>query len=112
MADIIPNTIPGLWNAEISKGADWPATTILWNRDGGVVIPTSAALTFYVDGTLAVTLNASINGGTGVMTIAGLTAAQTAAINWSYGNLLFRTSESGVITDLLSGNVTVVNRAN
>lgn len=109
MADLVPNTVPGQWNASINKGATWPATTVVFIRDGTPVIPVSAALYFYVDGVLAITIAASIDGA-GVMTIAGLTAVQTAAINWDYGNLLFRTAETGnVITDLLVGNVTAIN---
>ncbi len=110
-SSLVPDTTPGLWNISIEKGATWPSTTIMMTRDGVDVIPVSAALYFHTpDGTLVTTIAASITGG-GLMTIAGLTAVQTAAINWDYANVLFRVTESGsVVTDLLAGNATVVNR--
>lgn len=108
---VIPDNVPGTWNILILRGSTWPATTIMMTRDGVDVVPVSAALYFHTpDGTLALTINASIAGG-GLMTIAGLTAVQTAAINWDYANILFRVTESGsVVTDLLAGNATVTNR--
>ena len=111
MSSLVPDIVPGVWNAEINAGATWPSTTISFTRDGVAVIPVSAALTVHdPDGTLVLTIAATIDGG-GVMTIAGLTAVQTAALTFDYGNMLFRTVESGsVVTDLLAGNMTVVHR--
>lgn len=107
----VPDNVPGQWNILLLRGATWPVTTIMMTRDGVDVIPVSAALYFHTpDGALALTINASISGG-GLMTIAGLTATQTAAINWDYANTVFRVTESGsVVTDLLAGNATVTNR--
>lgn len=111
MSSVVPNTVPGAWSQLVLKGATWPAITIEMSRDGVVVIPVSASFTVRdPDGTLVLTIAATIDGG-GVMTIPGLTAAQTAALTFSYGNSLFRVTESGsVVTDLLAGNMTVVNR--
>ena len=111
MSEPVPNTQPGVWNQLVLSGATWPATTISFTRDGVTVIPVSAAFTVHdPDGTLVLTITASISGG-GLITIAGLTAVQTAALTFSYGNSLLRVTESGsVVTDLLAGNMTVVNR--
>lgn len=81
-------------------------------RDGVDVIPVSASLLFHdPDGTLVLTIAASVAAG-GLMTIAGLTAAQTAALTWNYANISFITVESGTVTTvLLAGNATVVNRS-
>lgn len=108
---LVPDTTPGVWDILILRGSTWPSTTIMMTRDGVDVIPVSAALYFHTpDGALALTINASV-AIDGLMTIAGLTAVQTAAINWNYSNVLFRVTESGsVVTDLLAGNATVVNR--
>ena len=107
----VPNTVPGEWNIIIQKGATWPGTTITMSRDGVQVIPVSAALTIHApDGTLLVTLAATIDGA-GEMTVPKISAVTTAAYTWTYGNLLFRTTESAsVVTDLLAGNATVVSR--
>ena len=79
-------------------------------RDGVTVIPDSATFTVHApDGTLLLTQSVSIDGG-GVMTVATLTATETGAIDWQYGNLLLKVTEDGppeVVTDLLAGNVTV-----
>ena len=109
----VPNIEPGNWSAVVNSGATWPATTISFTRDGVAVIPVSAALTVHdPSGNLVLTIAATIDGG-GVMTIAGLTADETATLTFDYGNMLFRTVESGsVVTDLLAGNMTVINRGN
>ncbi len=111
MSSLIPDTTPGLWNIQILMGATWPSTTIMMTRDGVDVIPVSASLLFHdPDGTLVLTIAASVAGG-GLMTIAGLTAVQSAALTWDYANIVLRVTESGsVVTDLLAGNATVVNR--
>lgn len=108
----VPDQTPGQWNILIQKGATWPGTTISMNRDGVAVIPVSAQLTIHApDGTLLVTLNATIDGA-GLMTVPAISAVTTAAYTWDYGNLLFRVTETGsVVTDLLSGNATCVNRS-
>lgn len=110
---LIPDTTPGLWNIQILRGATWPGTTISMSRDGVAVIPVSAVLTITdTDGTVQVTLSASINGGTGEMTVPAISAATTATYTWGYGNVLFKVTESGsVVTDLLAGNATCVDRA-
>ena len=109
---VIPDTTPGQWNQQIIAGATWPATTITMIRDGVTIIPSSASLYFHTpDGTLVLTIAASIDGGTGLMTIAGLSAVQTAALTWVYANSVLRVTESGgTVTDLLAGNATVLNR--
>ncbi len=109
----VPNTQPGQWDQLVLAGSTWPATTITMIRDGATIIPVSASFTVHdPDGTLVLTIAASISGG-GVMTIAGLSAAQTAALTFSYGNSLLRVTETGpIVTDLLAGNMTVVNRGN
>ncbi len=109
MSSLVPNTVPGTWNALILKSATWPPTTISFTRDGATIIPVAAALTFWTpEGTLIQTINATIDGG-GIMTIAGLTDTETALLTFSYGNLVFTTQESnGTITNLLAGNVTVL----
>lgn len=102
---------PGAWNIRINKGATWGPQEISYTRDAVPVIPTAAALTFYSPaGVLLETLNATIDGA-GLMTVPALSAAQTAALTWNYGNLLLKVSEGAVVVDLLAGNVTVVNRA-
>lgn len=106
---IAPDVTPGAWSTQFNKGATWPATTISMVRDGVPVIPTSAALTIHSpDGTLLLTVNATIDGA-GVMTVGPVTAAATAAFTWEYGNLVFIVSESGVLTNLLAGVATVRN---
>ncbi len=107
---LIPNTTPGNWDQQILVGTTWPSTTIMMTRNGVDVIPVSASLLFHTtDGTLVLTIAATIAGG-GLMTIPGLTAVQTAALTWTYANTVFRVTESGpVVTDLLSGNATVIN---
>lgn len=112
MSTFTPDTSPALWNMLILKGATWPGTTISMSRDGVQVIPVSAALTIHApNGTLLVTLNASVDGG-GVMTVPAISAATTSAYLWTYGNLLFRVTETGsVVTDLLAGNATVSSRS-
>lgn len=109
MSNLVPDTNAGSWNQLIIKGATWPATTIAMYRDGVAVIPTAASLYFYSpDGILLLTIVASVSGG-GVMTIAGLTATETAALDWDYANSVFSVTETAVITDLLAGNATVRN---
>lgn len=109
MSALVPDTTPGAWDIIFNAGTDWPATTISFTRNGVTIIPTAAALNIYSsDGTLLLTVNASISGG-GVMTVGPVLAATTAAFTWQYGNLVFVTSESGVLTDLLAGNATVRN---
>lgn len=111
MSSLIPETTPGQWNQQILAGATWPSTTIMMTRDGVDVIPVSASLLFHdPDGTLVLTIAATI-GGSGLMTIPGLSAAATAALTFTYANTVLRITESGsVVTDLLAGNATVVNR--
>ena len=106
----IPPLTPANWSTVFYLGATWPAVTVEMLRDGVTVIPVSASLTVHdPDGTLQLTVAASISGG-GVMTVGPVTAAATAAFTWQYGNLLFRVTESGsVVTDLLAGTATVVN---
>lgn len=84
----------------------------MMTRDGVDVIPVSAALTITApDGTLLVTVNATINGA-GLMTVPVISAATTAAYDWTYGNVLYRVTESGsVVTDLLAGNATCTDRS-
>ena len=104
---------PGNWSVVINSGAQWGPTDVSYTRNGVTVIPTAAVFTIHSPaGALLETLNATIDAG-GVMTIPALTAAQTAALSWSYGNLLLKTTETGPtnVVDLLAGNVTVVNRA-
>jgi hypothetical protein len=81
-------------------------------RDGATIIPTSATAKIYspVDRSVLLTLSVSINGGTGLMTVASLSDTTTAALTWEFGNVLLRTTESGGrVTDLLAGQVTVLN---
>lgn len=96
----------------MQRGATWPGTTISMSRDGVAVIPVSAALTITEpDGAVAVTQAATIGGG-GLMTVPAISAATTAAYDWTYGAVLFRVVESGsVVTDLLAGNATLVDRS-
>lgn len=102
---------PGSWNTRINKGATWGPQDVSYTRNGIAVIPTAAVLTFYSpSGTLLETLTGSISGG-GLITIPSLSSAQTAALTWTYGNLLLKVSEGAVLIDLLAGNVTVVNRS-
>ncbi len=112
MSSLIPDTTPGNWSIQILKGATWPSTTIMMTRDGVDVIPVSAVLTITdPDGTVVVTSSASISGG-GLMTVGPISAATTAAYTWTYGSVLFRVTESGsVVTDLLAGSATLVNRS-
>ena len=50
--------------------------------------------------------------GAGLMTVPAISAATTGAYTWDYGNVLFRVTESGsVVTDLLAGNATCVDRS-
>jgi len=109
----VPDTVPGKWDIQLQRGATWPGTTISMTRDGVAVIPVSASLTIHSpDGTLLVTVAASVNGGTGEMTVPAISAATTAAYTWSYGNSLFRVVEGGsVVTDLLAGNATCTDRS-
>lgn len=107
---VIPDTNAGPWSQLFIKGATWPSTTITMSRDGVVVIPVFAALYVYSpEGTLLLTVTASIDGG-GEMTVGPVPAATTGAFTWDYGNSVFTVTESGsVVTDLLAGNATVRN---
>lgn len=109
---LVPENTPGVWNTVFYKGATWPASTVEMLRDGVAVIPVSASLLIHdPDGTLVMTVTASIDG-SGIMTVGPVSSATTAALTWQYGNLVLRVTESGsVVTDLLAGNATVVNRA-
>jgi hypothetical protein len=105
----IPNTVPGNLDCLILIGSTWPSTTIEMDRDGVQVIPTSAVLTVTkLDGTTLFTQNATIDA-VGTMTLAGLSATATGAFTPQFCTLLFQVHESAVITDLLTGNVTVEN---
>jgi hypothetical protein len=108
---LVPTPPPAEWNTLINSGATWGPEVIEMVRDGVAVIPVSASFTVHdPDGTLVLTLAATIDGG-GIMTVGPMSAATTAAITWGFGNLLFRTTEgNGTVTDLLAGNATVVNR--
>jgi hypothetical protein len=108
---VTPTPPPAKWDTLINKGSTWGPEVIEMLRDGVAVIPVSASFTVHdPDGTLVLTLAASIDGG-GIMTVGPMSAATTAAITWEYGNLLFRTTEGdGTVTDLLAGNASVVNR--
>lgn len=112
MSTPIPNLTPGVWNAVINSGAVWGPVTVQYDRDGVIIIPVSAALTFHSpEGVLLLTLNATIGGG-GVMTVPALSGTDTAALTWQYATMLFRTVESGSVpVDLLAGNATVRNYA-
>jgi hypothetical protein len=81
-------------------------------RNGVAVVPVSAALTITdPDGVVVVTQAATIDGG-GVMTVPAISSATTAAYDWGYGTVLFRVVETGsVVTDLLSGSATCVDRS-
>ena len=108
---LIPPNTPGQWNTEILIGATWGPNTITMTRDGVTVIPVSASFRVFSpdDGSALLTIAATIDGG-GVMTVGPLSATDTAAITWTYGNLLFTTTEGdGTVTDLLAGNATVRN---
>jgi len=109
---LVPQNTPQSWNTVFYRGATWRAQTVEMLIDDVAVIPVSAALTIRSpDGTLLVTINATIDGA-GLMTVGPVSAATTAAYTWDYGNLLFRVTQSGsVVTDLLAGNATCVNRA-
>lgn len=109
---LIPDNIPGAWDALIIRGATWPATTIEMVRDGVTVIPVSATFTITDPaGTVQVTLAATIDGA-GVMTIGPISATTTAAYTWSFGNLNFVVTETGSVkTLLLAGNATCVDRS-
>lgn len=109
---LVPENTPGAWNTVIYRGATWPSSTVEMLRDGVAVIPVSAALTITdPDGTVVVTVNATIDGG-GIMTVGPISAATTAAYDWSYGNLAFIVTESGSVkTLLLAGNATCVDRS-
>lgn len=96
----------------MQKGMTWPGiSSIVMLRNAVAVIPVSASLVITEpDGTVAVTLAATISGG-GVMTIPAISAATTAAYTWSYGTVAFITIESGSVTTLiLSGNANLVDR--
>lgn len=108
----IPDTTPGELNITMQKGMTWPGIpSITMSRNGTPVIPVSASLVITEpDGTVAVNLAATINGG-GVMTIPAISAATTVAYTWQYGTVAFITIESGSVTTLLlSGNANLVDR--
>jgi hypothetical protein len=80
-------------------------------RDGVTIIPASATVTIYSPTDRSVLLSISVTiDGAGLMTVAALSAATTAALTWEFGNVLLRVTEgSGRVTDLLAGNATVLN---
>jgi hypothetical protein len=81
-------------------------------RDGVTIKPASATVTIYspADRSVLLSISVAVDGGTGLMTVATLSAATTAALTWEFGNVLLRVTESGGrVTDLLAGNATVLN---